>query len=228
MKPTALVLSLLLAHSAAAQIVGHAPESSPYLDIEDPRNLTFYGGYLLAPYTRGHVNPHSGPLAGVRWDIHVGGPAYFEVRWAHVFTEHDVTVPTLPPSIRDIGTKSTQLNLVDFGLALNLVGERTWHRIIPVINVDVGVATDLGAARDSARFRFGTQIMMSAGAGIRWVPGGPVQMRLDVTDYFYATRYPSSFRATTGGSPVIPANAALTAWRQNFAPTLGLSLTAFR
>ena len=231
MKPTALValvLSLLLAHGAAAQIVGHAPESSPYQDIEDPRNLSFFGGYLLAPYTRGHVNPHSGPLAGIRWDIHIGGPAYFEARWAHVFTDHDVTFPTEPPTIRDHGTKPTQLNLVDVGMALNLVGERTWHGLIPVINVDVGVATDLGAARDSALFRFGTQFEMSAGAGIRWVPGGPIQMRFDVTDYFYATRYPGSFRGTTAGPPVVPANAALTAWRQNLAPTVGLSLTAFR
>lgn len=228
MKRTVIALSLLVAQSAAAQIVGHAPESSPYLDIEDPRVLTFYGGYLLAPYTRGHINPHSGPLAGVRWDIHVGGPAYFVARWAHVFTDHDVTLPDEPPAIRDHGTKPTQLNLVDVGMALNLVGERTWHHLIPLINVDVGLATDLGAARDSAKFRFGTQFMMSAGAGIRWVPGGPLQARLDVTDYFYATRYPGSFRGTTAGPPVVPANAALTAWRQNIAPTLGFSLTAFR
>ncbi len=228
MKRIALVFSLLLAQSAAAQIVGHAPESSPYLDIEDPRVLTFFGGYLFAPYTRGHVNPHSAPLAGVRWDIHVGGPAYFEARWAHAFSEHDVTLPNEPPSIRDIGTKSTQLNLVDVGMALNLVGERTWHHLIPLINVNVGVATDLGAPRDSAKFRFGTQFEMSAGAGIRWVPGGPIQARLDVTDYFYATRYPGTFRGTTAGPPVVPANAALTAWRQNIAPTLGFSLTAFR
>lgn len=223
-----LVLSLLLAHSAAAQIVGHAPESSPYLDIEDPRSLTFFGGYLLAPYTRGHVNPHSAPLAGVRWDIHIGGPAYFEARWAHVFSEHDVTLPNEPPAIRDIGKKPTQLNLVDVGMAINLVGERTWHHLIPLINVDVGVATDLGAPRDSAKFHFGTQFEMSAGAGIRWVPGGPIQARLDVTDYFYATRYPGTFRGTTAGPPVVPANAALTAWRQNIAPTLGISFTAFR
>jgi len=229
MTRTALVLFLLLARSAAAQIVGHAPESSPYLDIEDPRNLSFYGGYLLAPYTPGHVNPHSGPLAGIRWDIHLGGPAYFEARWAHVFTEHDVTVPTLPAQVRDIGSKPTQLNLVDVGLALNLVGERTWHHLIPVINVGFGLATDLGAARDSAKFRFGTQFEMTAGGGIRWVPGGPIQLRFDVADYFYATRYPGSFRGVTGTNDgVIKPTQALTAWRQNIAPTVGLSFTAFR
>jgi hypothetical protein len=221
-------LLFLLARTAGAQLVGHLPESSPYLDIEDPRNLSFYGGYLMAPYTPGHVNPHSGPLAGIRWDIHLGGPAYFEARWAHLFTDHDVTVPTLPPLERDLGTKPTQLNLVDVGAALNLVGERTWHHLIPVINVNVGVATDLGAARDSAKFRFGTQFLMSGGGGIRWVPGGPIQMRFDFADYFYATRYPGTFRNTDAGAPVVSATEALTAWRQNLAFTAGLSLTAFR
>jgi hypothetical protein len=229
MKPLALVLSLLIARISAAQIVGHAPESSPYLDIEDPRNLSFYGGYLLAPYTPGHVNPHSGPLAGVRWDIHLGGPAYFEARWAHVFTDHDVTFPDQPPAIRDHGTKPTQLNLVDVGVVLSLVGERTWHHLIPVINAGFGLATDLGAARDSARFRFGTQFQLTAGGGIRWVPGGPIQVRVDVADYFYATRYPTSFRGAVGANnAVIKPTQALTAWRQNIAPTLGLSFTAFR
>jgi hypothetical protein len=228
-KRFALALAaLLLARSAAAQVVGHMPESSPYLDIQDPRNLSFYGGYLYAPFTPGHINPHSGPLAGVRWDIHLGGPVYFETRWAHLFTEHDVVVPTLPVTSRDRGTKNTQLNFVDVGAALNLVGERTWHHIIPVINVNVGLATDLGAARDTAKFRFGTQFMMSAGGGIRWVPGGPIQLRFDFADYFYATKYPDSYRSTTGGDPVIPADKALTAWRQNLAGTLGVSFTAFR
>jgi hypothetical protein len=228
MKRLALVLPLLLARSLAAQVVGHEPESSPYLDIQDPRNLSFYGGYLLAPYTPGHVNPHSAPLAGIRWDIHLAGPAYFEARWAHVFSEHDVTVPTLPITERDLGTKPTQLNLVDVGAVLNLAGERTWHHLIPVINVNVGVATDLGAAHDSAGFRFGTQFMMSSGGGIRWVPGGPIQIRLDVADYFYATRYPGTFRDNSTDHPVVSATQALTAWRQNLAPTLGISLTAFR
>jgi hypothetical protein len=221
-------LLFLLGRTAAAQLVGHSPESSPYLDIEDPRNLSFYGGYLIAPNTPGHVNPQSGPLAGIRWDIHLGGPAYFEARWAHLFTDHEVTVPTLPITERDLGTKPTQLNLVDVGAALNLVGERTWHHVIPVINVNFGVATDLGAARDSAKFHFGTQLMMSAGGGIRWVPGGPIQMRFDLADYFYATRYPGTFRSTAAGTPVVNADQALTAWRQNLAFTAGLSLTAFR
>jgi hypothetical protein len=226
-KRLALVLCLL-ARSVAAQLVGHEPESSPYLDIQDPRSLSFYGGYLLAPYTPGHVNPHSGPLAGIRWDIHIAGPAYFEARWAHVFTDHDVTVPTLPPDVRDIGTRPTQLNLVDVGGVLNLVGERTWHHVIPLINVNVGVGTDLGAPRDSAGFRFGTQFEMSAGGGVRWVPGGPFQMRFDFADYFYGVRYPGTFRGTTAGNPVVNANQALTAWRQNLAFTGGLSLRAFR
>jgi hypothetical protein len=227
-KRLALLLFLLAPGLAAAQIVGHSPESSPYLDIEDPRNLSFFGGYLLAPNTPGHVNPQSGPLAGIRWDIHLAGPAYFEARWAHLFTDHYVTVPDLPPAERDLGPKNTQLNLVDVGAVLNLVGERTWHHVIPVINVNLGVATDLGAARDSAKFRFGTQFLMSAGGGIRWVPGGPIQMRFDIADYFYATRYPGTFRNTDAGPPVVNADQALTAWRQNLAFTAGLSLTAFR
>ncbi len=223
-----IALLLLLASGAAhGQVVGHTPDASPYVDISDPRNLSFYGGYFLAPDVPGHVQPHSGPLAGVRWDIHLGGPAYFEARWAHVFTEHNVVIPTFPPATRDVGTKDVGLNLVDVGVALNVIGERTWHHLIPVINANVGVATDLGAPRDSGGFHFGTQFMMSAGGGLRFVPGGPLQARIDIADYFYATRLPGSFRDVTAGAPVVNANQALTAWRQNLAFTFGLSLTAF-
>jgi hypothetical protein len=214
--------------AAAQQEVGSAPESSPYRDIEDPRSLSFYGGYFHAPEIPGNEQPHSAPLAGVRWDIHLAGPAYFEVRYARVFSDHEVVNPLLPPISRDLGLRTSPINLVDVGMALSLVGERTWHRLMPVINVNVGTATDFFAARDAGEFRFGTQLMMSLGGGIRYIPGGPLQFRVDVGDYFYPTHLPGSFRSTDGGNPVINTDQALTAWRQNLGVNAGFSIRAFR
>jgi hypothetical protein len=223
--PLATLLFLVTSGVAHAQI-GYAPEDSPFRDFEETQVLSLTGGYLWAPNVPGNVNPHSAPMAGLRYDLHVFGPAYFEARWMHAFSTRDVINPLNPPYARLLQSgKSSPLNLIDVGMALNLTGQRTTHSLVPVIDLDAGLATDLGAPHDSSGFRFGNAIELSGGFGLRYLPSWTkLKFRLDLTDYLYDTKLPDSYRTSVDGSSVVTPSQSLTAWRQNIAVTLGVSL----
>src|SRR4051812_35776661 len=71
-------LAAAIASPAAAQ-VGHLPTNSPFRDLTFSQALTIFGGTYVAAKDLAGVAPRSGPLAGVGYDAHIGGPAYLTV-----------------------------------------------------------------------------------------------------------------------------------------------------
>jgi hypothetical protein len=219
----------LLPTAAHAQLVGYQPGDSPYRDFDEKGNLSFTGGYLWSPSIPGNVQPKSAPMVGLNYVYHVFGPAYVEGRWYYAFSNRDVINPDNPPGDRVIQHNlGVGVNLIDVGFVLNLTGMRTTHSLVPVINVNTGIASDLGAPHDAGGYRFGTNFALSAGLGLRYIPPkSRFKLRFDFNDYLFATKQPASYRDAVGGPPVVATTQSLTPWRQHLALTGGLSVALF-
>ena len=213
--------------SASAQ-VGYTPEKSPFRDLEFRQELTLIGGYFAASKDAARVAPQSGPMIGAHYEVHVGGPAYFTAELANVFSQRNIVDPTKAVAQRSLGTRNESLILSDVGLALNLTGQKSLHRLVPVLRGGIGVASDLKGA-DVGGYQFGTTFAFVFGAGLKYVPGGNLQLRADVTDYLYQIQYPSSYylAPTSGGDPFLT-NQARSGYKHNAALTLGGSYLFFR
>jgi hypothetical protein len=216
-----------IATTASAQ-VGHLPESSPYRDFEASQEFTFFGGHYKAGKDPIGVAPGDGSMFGVRYQIHVGGPAFLVAKWSHVNTERFAIDPTKIGTARQLGKRNVSVNLYDIDLALNLTGEKSFHHFVPVVNLGAGIAA-CGCTFDPDPYSFGTPFAFSFGGGLRYVPGGRFQVTLDWNDYLYQLKYPADyFLIPTGGTAVASGDQARSFWKNNRALTLGASLLFFR
>lgn len=221
------VALVVIAGNAQAQ-VGHLPQSSPYRDVETSQELTFFGGHYNAAKDPIGVAPQDGPLWGLRYLIHVGGPAFLMARWSHVNSDRFAIDPTKTGTARQLGKHNVSVNLFDVDLALNLTGEKSFHHIIPVVNLGAGI----GSCRCSVEndpYTFGTPFAFTFGGGLRWVPGGRFQLTADWNNYLYQLKYPTAYYlAPTGGTAAVSSNQARSFWKGNRALTIGASLLFFR
>ncbi|MGQ0538567.1 MAG: hypothetical protein ACT4R6_06445 [Gemmatimonadaceae bacterium] len=230
MQPRYLICFLAAAASTAGAQVGHAPQSSPYRDVEIKHSITYFAGYYGGATDPARVAPMDGPMVGARYSIRLGGPVFFTGRLAGVFSERSVVDPTLPPAQRRTGTTSVPLLFGDAGFDLALTGAKSWHSFVPALNASIGLAADLSGKRDKSQFSVGLPFLLSFGPSLRFVPGGGKwSYRLDVTDHYFRIRYPESFFLKTGpDSTFLPADGKRTVWRHNWATTLGASIALFR
>ena len=141
MKNMMSALALACIATTAGAQVGHLPENSPYRDVETRHEFTFFGGHYNAAEDPIGIAPRDGQLFGVRYQLHVGGPAFLMARWSHVNSERFAIDPTKTGDARQLGKRNVSINLYDIDLALNLTGEKSWHHIIPVVNFGAGIAS---------------------------------------------------------------------------------------
>ena len=218
----------VLAGNVQAQ-VGHLPQNSPYRDVETRQELTFFGGRYSAGKDPIGIAPEDGPMYGLRYQIHVGGPAFLTARWSHVNSERVAIDPLKTGTARQLGKHNVSINLYDVNLALNLTGQKSFHHIIPVINVGAGIAS-CGCSVPNDPYTFGTPFAFTYGGGLRWVPGGRFQLTADWNHYLYQLKYPTDYYVapTTGGTPAVPSDQQRSFWKGNRALTIGASLLFFR
>jgi hypothetical protein len=225
----ATCLTLLVAGPLAAQnILGYAPEKSPYRDVDSQSELSIFSGYLIDARDLAGVEPQSAPVVGIREMVHLGGPAIFYARVTHSFSQRTVIDPESPESFRDIGTTSAGLTILDLNLGLNFTGDRSWHNLMPYFGLGPGVVSDLGAPRDAGKYRFGTAFAATYGGGFRWVTSSRFSFHVDMNAYLWAYHYPPTYHYTaTDGTQVIPTAKHLIGWRNNGLPELGISYQIF-
>jgi hypothetical protein len=235
--PTAAAAALLaLAAAPLGAQVGYTPPESPFQDIEYRQELTAFGGYLRAASDEAGVAPQSGPAVGLRYELRIGGPAQLYVRAMRAASERRLLdASAADPTARITGSRSEALYAADAGISLNLTGQKSWHGLVPLVNVGAGIASDFEGDADRQTdstqrgYKFGTPFALSFGGGVRWVPGGRFQLRADVTDYLYQVKYPASFfTAPTGLTPVLGPDVKQNQWKNNLAFTLGASVLFFR
>ena len=218
----------VVAVNAEAQ-VGHLPQNSPYRDLETRQELTVFGGHYNSGQDPIGIAPRDGPMFGLRYQIHVGGPAFLMARWSHVNTDRLAIDPTKSGTARDLGKRNVSLNLYDVDLALNLTGEKSFHHIVPVLNLGAGIAS-CGCTTDVDPYTFGTPFAFTFGGGLRWVPGGRFQLTVDWNRYLYQLKYPTGYYLTPtgGGTPAVSSGQQRSFWKGNRALTIGASLLFFR
>jgi hypothetical protein len=218
---TAALLGLGFAPLAAQ--VGSQPEKSPYQDFSYHQDFTVWAGYFGGNKGEIGIGPQSSSILGVRYDLHIAGPAEFSIKIGRAFSNRDVVDPTKLGAARDLGNVSDPLWLADVGLNLALTGQKSFHHVIPVFGFGGALASSR-SAQDIGAYSFGTTFAIHGGLGLKFVTHGPWGARVDVTDYFWQLSYPGGyFLAPTGGTAVLSASQIQNEWVQNPVLTFGIS-----
>lgn len=224
-------LGVALAAPLHAQ-VGYDPQHSPFRDLRETQEVTFFSGYYRAKADPARVAPQSGPMFGALYQWRPGGPAHLNLSVSRVASERRVLDPDVPgtcatPGTEDcklIGTFRWPLYFFDAGLALSLTGARSFYHFMPELKLGVGAASDFHTKADVGDFQFGTRFAFNWGAGIRWIPGGPLQLRADLTNHLYSIKYPQTYYLPASDNSVIfTTKQSQTAWLNNPGITIGFS-----
>jgi hypothetical protein len=225
----AALLSPLAVWPALAQAqVGHAPTKSPYEDYAIGQTLTITAGRLSVGRDPANVAPKSGPLAAIRYDVRVGGPASFFARYTVAPSTRDELDPTKPRATRIIASPGVTTHLTDVGLNFDLTGKKTYRRLLPSAFAGVGVVTDFGAV-DSSGYQFGTNFAISYGFALRYVTRRGPQLRLDFSRYLWQYQYPDRYFVVASDTTAVLRNTRQrSAWRDNWSAAVGLSVPIFR
>ena len=224
MKSLILCALLLTATSAGAQ-VGYQPDRSPYKDKDYNRDWTLFAGQFSAERDPVGVAPTDGPMLGVKWQMHLTGPAYLNVRLAGASVERTVIDPAKRLAERVVGTEKVPMMFADVGLELGLTGHKTWHGLAPFVNGGLGFTGDLRGANDIGSYRFGIPFTMTLGGGVSWTPARNWSVRLDWSNYLYRIGYPNTYFLKTTEDPApLSVGASRSFWRRNRALMLGVTL----
>jgi hypothetical protein len=219
----ALVVSGARAGPAQAQ-VGYPPAHSPFLDVEQTQEITPFFGYFRAKRDPAAVAPKSAAMGGLQYEWRASGPVHLGFELMGTNSERTTLDPSKAPAARDLGLSSHPIYAADAFLAISLTGARSWHHIMPMTNLGLGLVSDFKGP-DIGGFKFGTRFAFPWGAGIRWVPGGGhIQLRADVKDWMYTIIYPESYYvSSTTDAPILTSKVARSRWDNNFAMTVGVS-----
>jgi hypothetical protein len=222
-----LSVPALLALAAAPSLaqVGHEPSSSPYHDIPFKQEITVYGGNFGGAVGDAGVGPTGGPVFGVRYAIHLGGPAEATANLARVSTSRIVKDPTKSGAERVVGEQSFGLYLADVGLAINLTGQKSYHRFVPVVGAGLGIVSGSGSP-DVGGFKVGTPFALNFRAAIRFVPEGNFSARLELADNMFQLSYPTSYFRSPPigeGAPILGVTSGDSQWTHHAVLTFGVS-----
>jgi hypothetical protein len=216
------VAALLVAGPAMAQ-VGHRPETSPYSDLEYNQELTALFGYARARHDPAGVAPQSAPVVGVRYELNLVGPLALSSDLTTELGNRNVIDPTKITAQRSVGTEAARVYSADLALALNLTGRKSWHDLVPQVRGGIGVVSSR-AKDDSSGFAFGTPFAFTFGGGLKFVPGGRVQLRADVTDHIFKLSYPDAYyRTGPDNTAVLDAQTARSFYTHHTQLTVGVS-----
>ena len=224
----AAMFVLLLAAAPAAAQVGYVPTESPFRDLTWKQSLGFFVGGFDTGRDPAGVGPQPGWLAGVRYDVHIGGPVALELRASSAPTSRRVLNPTKSASTRHIGDESSELFAADLGLAMNLTGQKSFHRMVPVLTGGVGLVSDFHGIPVAGGYRFGTKFMMTWGLGVRYHAEGRWEPRFDFTNYLWQLQYPPAYetKPSDGSSAILAKKTS--PWMGNHLWSVGLAYQLFR
>jgi hypothetical protein len=216
------VVALLAACPVAAQ-VGHDPANSPYTDLEHKQELTWLFGYTRARKDPAGVAPQSATVTGLRYEINLAGPLGLSADLTRTFSNRTVLDPTKPLATRIVGTASTPVYAADVALALDLTGRKSWHHLVPQLRGGLGVVSS-NAKDESSGYSFGTPFAFTFGGGVKYVPGGRLQLRADVTDHVFKLSYPDSYyRLASDNTSVLTDATPRSFYTHHTALTVGVS-----
>ncbi len=221
------VASLSVPAMARAQ-VGHLPNKSPYEDVKIGQTLTVMGGWLAVQRDLADVAPASSWMTGLRYDIGVGGPASLFARYMVSPSERRLLAPGNPLATRVLGTPGVTTHILDGGLDLSLTGRKTWHHLMPSVNIGSGIVSDF-AKSDTGAYKFGTKFSFNYGFSMRYLPRRGPQVRIDATSNFWKYQYPDRyFVKAADTTSILTDTRKREGWRRNWGLTAGVMFPIFR
>ena len=223
-----LATACTLAPAALRAQVGHPPNRSPYEDISTGQNLTLSGGWLAVRRDPANVAPRASAFAALRYDVAIGGPAAFFVRYSFAPSERRLLAPANPLATRVLSTPAVKTSVMDVGIDLSLTGKKTWNRLSPTIAAGVGIVSDFTKA-DTGAYRFGTKFAFTYGLGLRFIPRSGIAFRVDLTNYTWQYQYPDRyFVRASDSTSVLSDTRARSAYRGNWGLSGGVTIPLFR
>ena len=222
------LLALTLATAPAFSQVGYEPAKSPYRDLPWKQSLTVFAGGFDTGRDEAGVGPQPGWLTGVRYDLRIGGPVSLVTRVSAGPTSRRVLLPLNPVASRHVGDQTSQLFAGDLGIAMNLTGQKSYHRLVPVLSGGVGMVSDFRGTPDASGYRFGTRFMFTWGFGIRYHREGRWSPRADFTNYVWQIQYPPDYRAKPSDGSRAVVTGGKSPWLGNHLWSLGLAYHFFR
>jgi hypothetical protein len=227
----AVAVVMSSASAVARAQVGYPPQQSPFRDLRQTQEVSFYAGWFNAKKDPARVAPQSGPMVGAHYQWRASGPANVTFDLARVESERRVLDPevseTCPAGSREckyLGTWRWPLYMADIGLGLALTGSRSFYQLVPEVRGGAGIVSDFHTTPDVGEFAFGTRFAFKWGAGIRWVPGGRFQLRADLVNHLYSVRYPETYyQSAEDGTSIFTGEQNRSAWLNNPSFTLGFS-----
>ena len=223
-------LLLLAIPSATAAQVGHLPEQSPFEDLRGRMALTLAPGILAIAGDPAGVGPRSGLALSARYEFFLTGPLWLQSRFTYAPSlERTYKDPLFRGAERFDGTSIRPHTILDFGIGLNLTGNKSWNRMVPQFHTAIGVVTGGTHEFDVGGYRFGTKMTYNYGFSLRYVTGREWEWHGDLTHQFWDYRYPESYRDEPTANPTpILSNRSLTVWKGNLHLSLGVSRFFFR
>ena len=201
---------------------------SPYEDHIQKHEVSFYAGYYAGNRGQAGVGPQGAPMVGLGYSLHLGGPANLYVRTAYAFSERTEMNPYRAEGQQVVGTVSSPILMVDVGLLMALPGEKSWNHLVPYAGIAFGVGFG-GTSPDSGGYSVGNNFYIAFGAGTKYVLKGPWSLRVDLWDYLWQLKYPSTyFGAVVGVPPLLPVNAPDKEFVSNGIFTVGVVYTLAR
>lgn len=197
----AALLSLVVSTSATAQVVGHLPDKSPYVDAPGRHILTTYLGYLASVSDPGDVGPKGSVVLAASYDYDFPSAFYLTMRAGLAPTaERNVRDPLFSGPQSYVGTRRDPLMFFDMGIAASLTGEKAWNGMAPRLFLNTGFIGSWNDGYDIGEYRFGPKFNVSYGLNVRGVTGRDWEWRAELSRMLYRMNYPSSF--TDGGSTI--------------------------
>ncbi|MBW8772271.1 MAG: hypothetical protein JF590_03095 [Gemmatimonadetes bacterium] len=191
----AVVTTLALAFCAAAPLrlsaqVGADPSHSPYHDIRRGSGWTFAMGHLYGDGGPLRVGPNSGQTFAVRYDVRLSGLLQGFAEMGYLKGERMLLNPDDSVVHRFSGPIDAPVWTPMIGLQINLSGPKTWHGVAPFIAFGLGAAVGGDQAADTTQYQFGTKLLFTPSAGVRYYLGDRIHVRLEGSMYYWKLKYP--------------------------------------
>jgi hypothetical protein len=217
-----IAVLLLAARAGTAQRI-----TSPYRFIDTKQAAGPFVGTISGGKGAVGLGSKSGPAAGLRYGMGLGGAFAVEVEGLYFPTSHAVLDTVVVDSaFNQLGTADQTLVVGTAALRVNLTGSRTWHGLQPYAAFGGGAViqlkhdrTEVEKAPVDARYDFGTSFAGTLGAGIELFPSQRLAIRVDGRNLLWKIKTPAALLRSSIGT-TLPTDE----WGYNLMASVGVSI----
>ncbi|TFG61555.1 MAG: hypothetical protein E4H28_08735 [Gemmatimonadales bacterium] len=195
--------------------VGHAPEDSPYRDIQRGSFFVATIGTFKGSGGKLGVAPHDGNTVGLKWSILANRPLQIGFGVSYGRLEHLIQNQSETPDNRTTGPVDTDVIWADVSFQINLTGGKSWRGIAPFFGGAIGLAITSQAANEPTDFEMGNKVYFAPMAGARIFVNSRLHLQVEGRYQFWQVAYPESFRIPPfggGGNDAVLPGGALKEW----------------